>query len=334
MDYALIWAIIIVSGVMIYVILDGFDLGIGALFLLLPRSGWRDRAMNSIAPVWDGNETWLILGGGGLFAAFPKAYALLLPALYLPVLLMLTALILRGVAFEFRFKAERSQFIWDWAFAGGSIAAGFFQGVILGTVVQGLDIDITRYGGNGLSWFNGFSLFCGLAVVIGYALLGCGWLIIKTSGGLQARCWRYGQLLLPILLLTILAVSLWTPYVEPAIRERWFSLPNFYYLSQIPLITFILALITGYSLYRKRREYVPFFGTIGLFLLSYCGLLVSVYPYAVPRIMSFHQAAADPSSLKFALVGVVILLPVILVYTAMNYRVFRGKVDGADGYGH
>ena len=333
-DYSLIWAVIIVTGVMIYVILDGFDLGIGALFLLLRNHSWRDRAMNSVAPVWDGNETWLVLGGGGLFAAFPQAYALLLPALYMPILFMLTALILRGVAFEFRFKAERSRFIWDWAFSAGSIAAGFFQGMILGSVVQGLEVQAGHYVGGSFAWLTPFSLFCGAAVVIGYALLGCGWLIIKTSGELQQQCWAYGRRLLPLMLLAIGVVSLWTPYAEPAIRERWFTLPNFYYLSQIPLVTFILALITGYSLHRQRRELIPFIGTIGLFLLSYIGLLVSVYPYAVPRVLTFQQAAAHPSSLQFALVGVVILLPVILGYTFLNYRVFKGKVDEQSGYGH
>lgn len=333
-DYATVWALIIVTGVMIYVVLDGFDLGIGALFPFLPNADWRDRAMNSIAPVWDGNETWLILGGGGLFAAFPKAYALLLPALYLPVFLMLTALILRGVAFEFRFKAERSQFVWDWAFAAGSTTAGFFQGVILGTVVQGIEVEAGHYAGGGFAWLNAFSLFCGVAVVLGYSLLGCAWLILKTSDTLQQRCWHYGQRLLPAVLLCIVLVSLWTPYAEPAIRERWFSLPNFYYLSQIPLATLIIALLTGYSLYRRKRETLPFIGTIGLFLISYLGLLVSIYPYAVPRALSYQEAAAAPASLKFALVGVVVLLPMVLGYTVMNYRVFKGKVDSQGGYGH
>lgn len=334
LDYAAIWALIIVTGVMIYVVLDGFDLGIGILFPTLHKAQWRDHAMNSIAPVWDGNETWLVLGGGGLLAAFPKAYALLLPALYMPIFFMLTALILRGVAFEFRFKAERSQFIWDWAFSAGSAAAAFFQGVILGTVVQGMELEAGQYVAGGFAWFNLFSLFCGLAVMVGYALLGCGWLIMKTSGELQQQCWRYGRRIFPALILAITVVSLWTAFSEPDIRERWFSLPNFYWLSQIPLVTFILTLMIAYSLKREKRESLPFIGTIGLFLLSYLGLLVSVFPYAVPRVMSFHEAAAAPASLQFSLVGVVILLPIILIYTAINYRVFKDKVDQQAGYGH
>ncbi|GAB4199522.1 MAG: cytochrome d ubiquinol oxidase subunit II [Wenzhouxiangellaceae bacterium] len=334
MDYASIWAALIALGVMIYIVLDGFDLGIGILFPWLGGDAQRDHAMNSIAPVWDGNETWLVLGGGGLLAAFPQAYALLLPALYIPILLMLSALILRGVAFEFRFKAGRSRFLWDASFTIGSLAAAVFQGMILGTVVQGLEVETGVYAGGNFAWLSLFSLFTGVAVAAGYALLGSAWLIMKTGGELQQRCWRFGRWLLPVMLASIAAISLWTPIIEPEIRQRWFSLPNFYYLSQIPLVTFVIGLATAYSLYRKRHEWLPFVGTIGLFLLAYAGLLVSVYPYVVPRVLTYHEAAAAPSSLKFALVGMVVLLPVALAYTVLNYRVFRGKVDAADGYGH
>jgi cytochrome d ubiquinol oxidase subunit II len=229
MDLTLVWAVIIVSGVAVYVILDGFDLGLGILFPFAPSDRDRDIMMRSIAPVWDGNETWLVLGGAGLFAAFPKAYAALLSALYLPLMLMLFALICRGVAFEFRFKAERSRSLWDISFSLGGWLAAFCQGVIVGAIVQGIPLSGGQYAGGPWDRLTPFSLFTGLALVAGYALLGATWLIMKTVGDLQRWSYRVARRMLPLVLLGVAAVSVWTPLAEPAIASRWFSLPNLYY---------------------------------------------------------------------------------------------------------
>jgi len=324
---ALAWAGIIVFGVVVYVILDGFDLGIGILFPFAHSHEDRDTMMNSIAPVWDGNETWLVLGGAGLFGAFPKAYAILLSGLYIPLMLMLFALILRGVSFEFRFKAHRSRYLWDASFTVGSILAAFTQGVVVGTVVQGLPDPVTTF-----HWLTPFSMFTGLAVVCGYALLGSTWLVMKTEGGLQD--WAYGKsmLLLPVLLVFVGGVSLWTPMIESRITERWFSLPNFYFLSQVPLLTLIIAGSLWYALKRRRNDRLPFVFGIALFLLSYAGLAISVWPYIVPWRLTFWQAASPESTQLFLLIGTLIILPFVLGYTVLGYRVFRGKVRSDAGY--
>lgn len=327
MDLAVAWAIFIVAGVVVYVVLDGFDLGVGILFAFSRSETERDVMMNSIAPVWDGNETWLILGGAALFGAFPAAYATLLSTLYLPLMLMLAALILRGVAFEFRFKARTSRWIWNLAFAGGSWLAAFTQGIVLGSVVQGIPADPAAF-----TWLTPFTLFTGFAVVVGYALLGSTWLVMKTEGGLQERARRRARVILPVMLACIAGVSIWTPLSQPAIAERWFSLPNFFYLSQVPLLTFVLALSCWYALKRQRYDGLPFLFSIGLFLLSYFGLVISVWPYIVPRQLTIHEAAADDSSMLFLLVGVVIMLPLVIAYNVIGYHVFRGKVRKGEGY--
>ncbi|HAZ61888.1 MAG TPA: cytochrome d ubiquinol oxidase subunit II [Gammaproteobacteria bacterium] len=325
-----IWALVIATGVVVYVMLDGFDLGVGILFPLAPESAHRDRMMNSVAPVWDGNETWLVLGGAGLMAAFPVAYAVLLSSLYVPIMLMLTALIFRGVAFEFRFKARQSRFLWDIAFSGGSTVAAFCQGIVLGAVVQGLDVVDQRYVGGPFDWLTPFTLFTGFAVVLGYGLLGATWLIMKTDGLLQHWCYRQADRLWVAVLACMLIVSLWTPLMEPEIRDRWFSLPNLFFLAPVPLAAVIVALYGSRALV-ERREQAPFWASLALFLLGYVGLVVSIWPYIIPRAVTFVAASSPPASQEFALIGVVLFLPVVIFYTVMGYRIFAGKVSDA-GY--
>lgn len=320
-DLSLLWAAIIGFAVLMYVVLDGFDLGIGILFPFARKREHKDVMMNSIAPFWDGNETWLVLGGTGLFAAFPKAYATILPALYLPLILFLFGLILRGIAFEFRFKEEKWQYLWDWSFAGGSILATFMQGMVIGRFVEGFPVS------GRMSWFTPFSLMTGISLLAGYALLGATWLVMKTEGELQEWCRRRALKLMVLVLLFIVLVSIWTPLAHPAIAERWFSWPNILYFSPVPLHTALLAIIL-YTALRRRWEYLPFLCSIGLFFLSYTGLAISLWPYIVPRSMTIWEAASPPESQLFLLTGVLFLMPLVLGYTVHSYWVFRGKVQG------
>ncbi|MBT6116427.1 MAG: cytochrome d ubiquinol oxidase subunit II [Rhodospirillaceae bacterium] len=325
----LIWALVIAFGVAMYVVLDGFDLGIGILFPFVPSDRDRDRMMASVAPVWDGNETWLVLGGASLFGAFPKAYAQLLPAFYLPLALFLFALIFRGVSFEFRARSERSRPLWNVAFAGGSTIAAFAQGVILGAFVEGAGASTEA--ATPFSWLSPFSVMVGLGLVCGYALLGATWLILKTEGPLQAWCDTTAKWLLFGVLGFVGIVSLWTPFAEPEIAARWFSWPEIAYLSPVPILTGVLALTLWRAL-ATGREKAPFLCAVALILLAYLGLGVSLWPYAVPREMTIWQAAAGPKTQGFLLVGVAVMIPLILAYTAYTYRVFRGKVRAEDAY--
>lgn len=333
-DLTLIFAGIGAFAVFMYVLLDGFDLGVGILFPWAPDGDAdRDLMMNSVAPIWDGNETWLILGGAALFAGFPLAYAVLLPALYLPLLLMLIALIFRGVAFEFRFKADTSRRLWDWSFHLGSLFATFAQGVILGGFIQGFEVEGRDYAGGLFDWLTPFSVMTGVALVSGYALLGAAWLVMKTDGALQDWCYRVAGLALLGVLVFIAVVSLWTPLHSDAIRERWFSLPNLYYLSPVPLVTAAVAAALASAL-RRRRETAPFVLAMALFLLSYLGLAISLWPYLVPPAFTLWDAASPPESQVFLLVGLAFLIPTTLLYTAFTYWVFRGKVRHGAGYQH
>jgi len=327
----LVWVCIVALGVAIYVVLDGFDLGLGILFPFAKSHQHRDLMMNSVAPVWDGNETWLVMGGVGLLAAFPKAYAILLSALYVPLMLMLTALIFRGISFEFRFKAHRSRYLWDAAFSLGSMLAAFCQGMTLGTVVQGFQVTNGEYSGGLYDWLTPFTVFTGFAVMTGYALLGSTWLVMKAEHDLQDWAFKAARLCLGLMLAAIAVVSIWTPLMQPAIRERWFALPNFFYLSQVPFATFLLAVGCWYAL-KRRHHHAPFFCSIGLFLLAYLGLAISIWPYIVPRALTFEEAAAPESSQVFVLVGFAVIMPVILGYTVMGYRVFSGKVKAGEHY--
>jgi cytochrome d ubiquinol oxidase subunit II len=331
LDLPLIWASIIVIGVVMYVLLDGFDLGVGILFPFLPTDQDRDVAMSSVAPIWDGNETWLVLGGAGLFAAFPLAYAVILPGTYLPLLIMLLGLIFRGVAFEFRFKAETSRHLWDNAFHYGSLAATVAQGLVLGTFIQGFEVEDRQFVGSMLDWLTPFTLMTGAALIAGYALLGATWLIMKTEGPLQDRCYRLARGLLLAVLAFVGIVSLWTPLLDPEIAQRWFSWPNLAYLSPVPVVTALVVLALWRALAR-RREVLPFVLSLGLFLLSFLGLGISLWPNVIPPDISIWEAAAPPETQIFVLVGVLPLLPVILAYTAFTYFVFRGKVRPGEGY--
>ncbi len=329
-DLAFIWAGLIAFAVLAYVVMDGFDLGIGILFPFYKSESDRDRMMNSVAPVWDGNETWLVLGGGGLFAVFPLAYAVIMPALYAPIIIMLLALVFRGVAFEFRWRTRRGKFLWDWAFALGSLAAAFAQGIALGTIVQGIPVADRAYAGGWWNWLTPFSVFIGIALVVGYALLGAAWLILKTDGALQERSHRFALVLGPAMLVLIGLVSLWTPFLEPLYMERWFTWPRMLYTVPVPLLVAAAAyvLIRGIL---KREELTPFLASLALFVLSYVGIGISFYPYIVPPTLTIWDAAGPDESLGFLLVGAVVLIPIILVYTAYAYWVFRGKV-GTEGY--
>jgi len=331
LDLALIWAIIIALGVLIYVMLDGFDLGIGILFAFFPEDKDRQVMMNTVAPVWDANETWMVLGGAGLFAAFPIVYATVLSALYLPLVLMLAGLVLRGVAFEIRAKSMRTRPVWDLAFMGGSALATFFQGVALGAYIQGIPVVNREFAGNGFDCFTAFSVLTGAGLMVTYAVLGCGWLIIKTEGTLQRRMFRLMSPLTIALLVAIALVSLWTPLSQPAIASRWFG-PALSMLWPVPLA--VLACVGGIlHAVKIRNEIRPYLLTLALIALGYAGFLISIWPNLIPPGISLWAAAAPQSSLKFTLVGVVFILPVILAYTGYSYWVFRGKVRAHDeGY--
>jgi cytochrome d ubiquinol oxidase subunit II len=332
MDLSLVWAVIILFGIMMYIIMDGFDLGIGILYPFFKDKDDRDLMMNTVAPVWDGNETWLVLGGAGLLAAFPLAYSVILSALSLPLLFMLMALIFRGVAFEFRFKAhDAERHFWDKAFLCGSIAATFFQGMTLGAYLQGIHVVNQAYAGGPLDWISPFSIFTGLGLLVTYALLGSTWLIFKTTGELQAVCMRLSQRISVALLLIIAVISLWTPWMDSRIAERWFTMPNLLWLSPVPL----LVIVCFYNLQRalkNKAETSPFLYTLGLVLLGYAGLGISIWPNIIPPQMSIYAAAAPPQSQQFALIGAVIIIPIILAYTAWGYYVFRGKVHKGEAY--
>ncbi len=328
LDLPLIWGLLIATAVFLYVLLDGFDLGLGILFPFAPSDRCRDRMMNSIAPFWDGNETWLVLGGGGLFAAFPLAYSILLPAFYMPLILMLLGLILRGVAFEFRFKAEgASRRLWDVTFHIGSLGASFCQGMVLGAFVQGVEATDRNFTGDPLDWATGFSLLCGMALVAGYALLGTCWLIMKTEDVTRQWAQRWARYLLGAVALFMLLVSAATPLLHAHIMQRWFTLPGFYALLPIPLLTVACFVMLWRDLHHPTREYRPFFLTIGLFFLGFIGLGISLFPWMVPYHATIWQSAAAGPSLSLMLVGVVPLLPLILAYTGYSYYVFRGKAS-------
>lgn len=326
-----IWAGLIGTAVAMYVILDGFDLGIAILFPFARREEDRDVMMNSVAPFWDGNETWLVLGGGGLWVAFPLAYSIIMPALYLPVIGMLLALVFRGVAFEFRWVAKPQHRKWDIAFAGGSIIASFLQGVILGGLLQGIAVEDRQFAGGAFDWLTPFSIFVGLSVIAGYALLGATWLILRTTGPVQAMGRRLAPMLLFAVMAAMAVISLWTPLAIDRVAERWFSTPNIFLLWPVPLAAVLLAYIVWRAI-EQGREAVPFFGTILLFLLGYAGLVISNVPYLVPPHLTFWDTAAAPASQIFFLMGTIFLLPLVLGYTAFVYWVFRGKVAPGEGY--
>ncbi|RTR06353.1 cytochrome d ubiquinol oxidase subunit II [Halomonas nitroreducens] len=328
-DLSLIWAVIIGFGVIMYVLMDGFDLGVGILFPFAPDEGSRDVMMNSVAPVWDGNETWLVLGGAGLLAAFPLVYSVFLPALYIGVFLMLAGLIFRGVAFEFRFKSHRHRRWWNRAFCWGSAVAAFAQGVVVGAYIQGFAVEDFVYVGGPLDWLSPFTVLTGLGLMAGYALLGATWLIMKTEGRLQDWAYRLTPKLLLMVLVVFAVISVWTPFVDDFVRERWFG--------QLHLIWIFPALALGSAVWlwrtvKERREGQPFIATLGLFVFTYLGLVVSKWPVIVPPDHTLWEAASAPESQLFLLLGMLFVIPIVLAYTAWTYWVFRGKVREGEGY--
>jgi cytochrome d ubiquinol oxidase subunit II len=325
-----IWAALIGTAVAMYVILDGFDLGIGILFPFARSESERDQMMRSVAPFWDGNETWLILGGAGLFVAFPKAYAVIMPAFYLPVIVMLLSLVFRGIAFEFR-TVSQSKKLWNFAFITGSTLAAFSQGVILGALIQGVKVSNDSYAGGAFDWATPFSLLCGLSLIAGYGLLGATWLVMKTEGPVAERAREQSKQFLIAVLVFMALVSLYTAFLEPRISARWFSLPNFYFLWPVPVVTALVA-YTTWRWIEKNREVAPFLATIFLFLLGYLGLVISDFPYLVPPTMTIWDTAAAPASQIFMLIGTLFLLPIILGYVAFIYWLFRGKVREGESY--
>jgi cytochrome d ubiquinol oxidase subunit II len=326
---SLVWAGIIALAVFGYVVMDGFDLGIGILFPWLEKGDQRNTAINTIAPVWDGNETWLVLGGGGLFAAFPLAYAVLMPAVYTPIIAMLLGLVFRGVAFEYRTRTTRL-WIWDRAFAFGSMMAAFSQGVILGAILQGVTVSGRGYGGGWWDWFSPFSVLTGLSVMAGYALLGACWLIYRTENSLQDQAFALAKLTGVATLVAVVAVSLATPFLNHDYFSRWFETPGIYLSAPVPILVGVTALLFVRAL-RRRAQVQPFLLALALFLLSFIGLGISMFPWLVPGEVSIFEAAAPENSQLFMLIGVSVMLPIIIAYTGYAYWVFRGKV-GHEGY--
>ena len=326
----LIWAGVIGTAVAMYVIMDGFDLGIGILFPFAKDETERDQMMRSIAPFWDGNETWLVLGGAGLFVAFPRAYAVIMPAFYLPVIVMLVALVFRGVAFEFRIVSH-SKKGWSLAFIIGSTLATFAQGVILGGLIQGIKVENGAYAGGPYDWATPFGLLCGLSLIAGYGLLGATWLAMKTEGPVAVRARRQSKVFLIAVLAFMALVSLSTPLLQERIAERWFSLPNFYYLWPVPVVT----ALTAFACWRwigQERDAPPFLAAVALFMLGYLGLVISSFPYLVPPTLTIWDTAGAPSSQIFMLVGTLVLLPFVLGYIVLVYWLFRGKVREGESY--
>jgi cytochrome d ubiquinol oxidase subunit II len=329
-DFTMIWAAIIAFGVIMYVLMDGFDLGVGILYPFAPGEESRDVMMNSVAPVWDGNETWLVLGGAGLLGAFPLVYSVLLPALYLGVFLLLAGLIFRGVAFEFRFKATpATKGYWSVAFAGGSTLAALAQGIVVGAYIQGFETENFTYVGGAFDWLTPFSVVTGIGLVLGYALLGSTWLIMKTEGDIQEWAYRVTPKLLTGVLAVFLVISFWTPLVDSFVRDRWFS--NLFVIWLLPAGALLCAAMI-YRAVSRRSEGLPFVATMGLFIFTYLGLLASKWPYVVPPAYTLYDAASARESQMFLLLGVLFVIPVVLGYTAWTYWVFRGKVRVGEGY--
>ncbi len=331
-DLPLIWFAIIIFATLMYIVMDGFDLGIGMLLPVTRDMQERDMMVNTVAPVWDGNETWLVLGGAALFGAFPLAYAVIVDALSIPLTLMLIALIFRGVAFEFRFKAlPNHRGFWDKAFIVGSGCATFMQGIVVGAVINGFPVSERTFVGGAFDWLTPFNLFCGIGLMCAYALLGSTWLIMKTSHHLQNKMYRITRPLLLALLVIIAIISIWTPLSHGDIAERWFSWPNIAFLLPVPVLTLVCAGVMWRGT-RHGDHYLPFMMTLLLVFLGFSGLGISIWPHIIPPSIDIWQAAAPPQSLGFMLVGALFIIPIILVYTFWSYYVFRGKISADEGY--
>jgi cytochrome bd ubiquinol oxidase subunit II len=332
-DLPVLWAIIIGVGLMMYIVMDGFDLGIGILFPFVRDRQQRDLMVNSVAPVWDGNETWLVLGGAALYAAFPLAYGLILSALYLPIMLMLAGLILRGVSFEFRFKAEdRFKPLWDRAFSFGSFLAAFCQGVALGAWVNGFPTQDYNFTGGALDCFTPFSLLTGVGAIVSYSLLGSTWLVMKTEDALKRQMRRLAQWIAILLFFVIFAVSLWAPLAHDEILDRWLVMPNLFYFAPVPLLVLITTWLQLRVLQNRDIEAAPFALALFMIFLGYTGLAISMWPNIIPPRISIWDAASSPESMGFTLVGTLFIIPIIMAYTSWSYYVFRGKSSSEEGY--
>ncbi len=329
-DLPVFFAFIIAFAILAYVVMDGFDLGVGILFPFLPVGRERDAAINSVAPVWDGNETWLVMGGGGLLAAFPLAYGMILSALYAPIIAMLLALVFRGVAFEFRWRDPRHRALWDVAFSGGSFVAALAQGITLGALLQGIAVQNRTYAGGWFDWLTPFSVLVGVSLVCGYALLGSTWLVMKSEGSLQERCHRLAFRLGIATVVAMAAVSAATPFLRDAYWTRWFAWPQVLFSAQVPVLVAVVTFVLFWSL-KRGHHYTPFLMALALFGLGLAGLGISLYPNVVPPSVTIWDAAAPHDSLKFMLPGVLVMVPIILAYTGYSYWVFRGKT-GHEGY--
>ena len=331
-DIVTIWAAILAFSVLAYVVLDGFDLGLGILFLATPRDEERNLMLASIAPVWDGNQTWLVMGGGALLAAFPLAYGVVMPALYMPITAMVLALIFRGVAFKFRDRNDGARSAWDAGFAIGSLVATFAQGVTLGALVEGLKVTNGAYAGGAFDWLSPFSVLTGLALVVGYSLLGATWLIWRTTGRMREKMRRYATFAMFGTLGAIGLVSALTPFMNPAYAQRWFAAPAIYYSALVPALVALAGWALWRALTKPGADHTPFLAALSLFVLSFIGLGVSFYPYIVPPSLTLEQAASDRSSLAFLLAGGALLIPMVIGYNIHAYWTFRGKVRDGDGY--
>ncbi|WP_106477254.1 cytochrome d ubiquinol oxidase subunit II [Phytohalomonas tamaricis] len=327
--FPVIWFGLIAFALILYVVLDGFSLGIGILFPFISEEKQRDIMMTTISPFWDGNQTWLVFAAAGLYGAFPLAYATILPAMYLPLILMLICLFFRGMAFEFRFKTPTRRW-YDWGFSGTAIVATFIQGMIVGSMIYGIEVEDGHYVGGPLDWFSWFGMFSGVALVMGYAVLGAAWLITKTEGRLQKRCYRLLRPLLLLFMLSMFVVVIWTPLANQRIGERWLSFPALPWLCLVAVVIGAMAfnIIRGIG---KRHEKLIFTQLIGIFILGLIGLVFSLFPIIIPPDITIWQAASHRSSQLFMMVGYVLLIPLILAYTAFGYRVFRGKVRESEG---
>ncbi|MFP4136997.1 MAG: cytochrome d ubiquinol oxidase subunit II [Halomonas sp.] len=328
-DLPLIWAFIIGFGVIMYVLMDGFDLGVGILYPFAPNEESRDLMMNSVAPIWDGNETWLVLGGAGLLGAFPLVYSVFLPALYIGVFLMLAALIFRGISFEFRSKSHRNRRWWNRAFCGGSAIAAFAQGAVVGAYIQGFAVEDMVYVGGALDWLTPFSVLTGLGLMTGYALLGATWVILKTEGPTRDWAYRITPPLLAAVLTIFLIISFWTPFIDPNVAARWFD--NIQLIWVLPALALFCAYLVLRAV-RRRADGQPFLATLGVFIFTYLGLVASKWPVVVPPDYTIWDASSSPDAQLFLLIGVLFVVPIVLTYTAWTYWVFRGKVSLEDGY--
>lgn len=325
------WALLIAFGIILYIILDGFDLGIGMLAFFFKDQHDRDIMISTALPVWDGNQTWLVFGGATLYGAFPLAFSTIMPILYIPIFIMVIALLFRGISFEFRLKGIKSKPFWDICLFLGSLFATMAQGLILGAFVQGFSLTTHPDGSQFSQWLNPFGIACSIALIFGYLLLGSNRLISKTTGKLQKKCFKISDKFQYTMLGFVIMVSIWSPYLSHEIKQRWFNPHYMPYLAILPIFAMIF-LITHWYAIKKKYEYIPFWSSVGVFLTCYFGFIISTYPYIVPRHITYIQAAAPQSSLLFMLIGACIMLPPLLYYTYFSYKIFSGKVTEKIGY--